>query len=113
YLRATRIAPNNETVWLQLGTAWLRQVEMDARILTSEWSTSAYVKLQAAESFADEDALGLAETAFRSAINSPSPPTCAHAEFGVVLLREGREGEARTQFEAEAKAAAPCGLARL
>ena len=113
YLRATRIAPKNGKAWLQLGTAYLEQVENDARLMTSAWNNSAYVKLRAAETFADEGKLSPAENSFKAAINSASAPPCAHAEFGVILLREGREAEAREQFEIETKAASHCGLVSL
>lgn len=113
YLHATRIAPKNGNAWLQLGTAYLEQVENDARVMTFTWSNSAYVKLRAAETFADEGKLGPAENSFKAAINSASSPPCAHAEFGITLLREGKTAEARQQFEIETKAASHCGLAPL
>lgn len=113
YLRATQISPQNGNAWLQLGTAWLEQAENDARVMTSTWNNSAYMKLRAAETFAEEGKLGPAENAFKAAVNSPTPAPCAHAEFGITLLREGREAEARQQFAIETKAASPCGLAPL
>jgi len=113
YLRATRIAPQNGNAWLQLGTAYLEQLENDARLMTSDYRSSAYVKLRAAEIFADEGKLNLAEDAFRTAMNSLRPAPCVSAEYGIVLLREGREAEARKQFETQEKAASHCGLASI
>jgi tetratricopeptide (TPR) repeat protein len=113
YFRATQIAPTNGDAWLQLGTAYLEQVENDARIMTSAWNNSGYVKLRAAETFADEDKLGSAEEAFKAALNTPSPAPCVHAELGIVLLRESKEAEARKQFETENQAASHCGLSPL
>ena len=113
YFRATQIAPTNGDAWLQLGTAYLEQVENDARIMISAWNNSGYVKLRAAETFADEDKLGSAEEAFKAALNTPSPAPCVHAELGIVLLRESKEAEARKQFETENQAASHCGLSPL
>lgn len=113
YLRAARIAPRNGNAWLQLGTAYLEQVENDARLMTLSWSHSVYTELRAGETFADEGKLGPAEEAFKSALNTSSSAPCAHADLGIVLLREAREAEARKQFETGAKAASPCGLAAL
>lgn len=112
-LRAVRIAPNNGEAWVQLGTVYLEQVENDARRMTSEWSSSEYVQLIAAETYADEGNFGPAEIAFRVAIGSAAPAPCAHAEFGILLLREGKDDKARRQFEIEMKGAAPCRLALL
>ena len=113
YLRAIRIAPNDGNAWLQLGITWLEQVENDARHMTSEWSSSEYVKLRAAETWADEGKLGPAENAFRAAIDFPVPAPCAHAEFGILLLREGKQDDARKQFETETRSVSPCRLAPL
>jgi tetratricopeptide (TPR) repeat protein len=112
YFRATQIASKNGNAWLQLGTAYLEQAENDARIMTSAWNNSGYVRLRAAETFADEGKLGPAEEAFKTALNTPSLLPCAHAELGIVLLREGREAKAQKEFELETSVS-PCGLARL
>jgi tetratricopeptide (TPR) repeat protein len=113
YLRATRIDPENGHAWLQLGTACLEQVETDARRMTSSWNNSPYVKLRAAETFAEEGKFGPAGDSFRAVLNAPSPIPCAQAELGIVLLREGRQAEAQGEFEAESKSASRCGLTSL
>jgi len=113
YQRATDIDPNNGEAWLGLGTALLEQVENDARVMTSTYNNSAYVKLRAAETYAEESKLSPAENAFRAAVSSPSSIPCAHAEFGITLLREDKVSEAREQFQMESKAASHCGLAAL
>lgn len=111
--QATRLAPNNGKAWLQLGTSCLEEVESDARLMTSVWSNTPYVKLRAAELFAGEGKLGLADNAFRAAISVSLPAPCAHSEFGIVLLREGKDDEARKQFEIDIEGVSPCGLAPL
>ncbi len=113
YSRAAQLAPNDGNIWLSLGTAYLQQVEDDARLMVSEYSKSSYFNLRAAESFADEDKLGEAENAYKAAIAFPSPAPCAHAEFGITLLRARKAAEAREQFELETRSGSHCGLAPL
>jgi tetratricopeptide (TPR) repeat protein len=113
YSRATRLAPNNGSTWLSLGMAYLQRVEDDARLMTSTYSHSPYVSLRTAETFADEGKLVDAENAYRSAIGYASPAPCAHAEFGITLLREKKIAEAREQFETETRSESHCGLSSL
>jgi len=113
YARATEIVPKNGSAWLNLGTAYLQQVENDARLMTLKYSHSPYVNLRAAETFAEQGKLGQAENAYRTAISSPSPLPCAHAEFGIILLQRKKPAEAREEFQLEAHGRAHCGLAAL
>src|ERR1700738_1586997 len=110
---ATRLAPNDGSTWLSLGTAYLQQVEADARLMTSTYRHSAYVALRTAEVLAEQDEPHQAEDAYRAAIASGSPVPCAHAEFGITLLRMKNVAEAREQFELEARTGSHCGLASL
>jgi tetratricopeptide (TPR) repeat protein len=113
YSRATEISPNNGNAWLDLGTSYLQQVENDARMMTSAYRSSAYVELRAAETLADEGSLNAAENWYKEAIASASPPPCAHAEFGITLLRLKKVGVAERQFQLEEQTASHCGLAPL
>jgi tetratricopeptide (TPR) repeat protein len=113
YLNATKLAPTNGDAWLSLGTSYLQQVESDARLMTTSYSHTPFVNLRAAEVFAEEGKLVDAENAYKVAIASPSPAPCAHAEFGITLLRERKILEARAQFALETQIASPCGLAPL
>jgi tetratricopeptide (TPR) repeat protein len=113
YSIATRLAPNDGNTWLNLGTAYLQQVENDARLMTSAYSHSPYVSLRAAETLAEQGKPIPAERDYKAAIASGSPPSCAHAEFGITLLRTKNVADAREQFELETKAGSHCGLAPL
>jgi tetratricopeptide (TPR) repeat protein len=113
FWRAIRLAPNDGNAWLGLGTAYLQQVDNDARLMTSTYNHSPYVSLRAAETFAEEGKLVDAENAYKAAIAFASPAPCAHAEFGITLLREKKIAEAREQFETETRAESHCGLAPL
>jgi tetratricopeptide (TPR) repeat protein len=113
YSIATRLAPNDGSTWLSLGTAYLQQVESDARLMTSTYSHSAYVTLHTAEVFAEEGKLVQAENAYKTALAFNSPAPCAHAEFGITLLRSKRVIEANEQFELETRSGSHCGLASL
>jgi tetratricopeptide (TPR) repeat protein len=113
YLSAVHLAPNDGNAWLGMGTAYLQQVENDARVMATTYGHSVYVKLRAAESFAEEGKLVQAEEAYEAALAfSPLPP-CTHAEFGITLLRESKVAEARQQFAMETQSGTQCGLALL
>ncbi len=113
FWKAIRLAPNDGDAWLGLGTVYLQQVDNDARLMTSTYNHSPYASLRAAETFAEEGKFVEAESAFKSATASPSPAPCAHAEFGITLLREKKIAEAREQFETETRTESHCGLAPL
>jgi tetratricopeptide (TPR) repeat protein len=113
YLRATEIAPENGNAWLDLGTSYLQQVEDDARVMTSTYRNSSYVKLRAAETLADEGSLNAAANWYNETIASALAAPCAHAEFGITLLSLKRVADAEAQFHLEERTASPCGLARL
>ena len=113
FWRAIRLAPNDGNAWLGLGTVYLKQVDSDARLMTSTYNHSPFVSLRAAETFAEEGKLVEAENAYKAAISSASPAPCAHAEFGIALLREKKIAEAREQFKTETRTESHCGLATL
>jgi tetratricopeptide (TPR) repeat protein len=113
YLRVIRLAPNNGNAWLSLGMAYLQQVEDDARLMTSTYSHSPYVGLRTAETFADEGKLVDAENAYRAVVASSPAALCAHAEFGITLLRAKKSAEAHEQFETESRSESHCGLSSL
>lgn len=113
YWNATRLNPNDGDAWIGLGTAYLQQVEIDARLMTSVYKESAYAKLRAAEIFAEQGKLIEAESAYKAALDSRPPAVCAHAEFGVTLLRLKKWDAARRQFELEEKSVTRCGLAQI
>ncbi len=113
FRRAIRLAPNNGEAWLGLGTVYLQQVDNDARLMTTTYSRSPYAALRAAETYAEQGKFVEAEMAYKSATAAPSPAPCAHAEFGITLLREKRIAEAREQFESETQSGSHCGLAPL
>ena len=113
YSIAARLTPNDGNIWLTLGTTYLQQVESDARLMNSAYGHSPYVTLRAAETFAEEGKLVQAEDAYKAAIATGSAAPCAHAEFGITLLRRKDVTEARKQFDMEIRAGTHCGLAGL
>ena len=113
YWTATKLSPNDGNAWLDLGTSYLQQVENDAQVMNSTYKESPYVKLRAAETFAEEGKLIDAETAYKSVLAAPSAVPCAHAEYAITLFRQKRQEEARRQFQLEKQSASPCGLMRL
>lgn len=113
YLKEVQLAPDRGDSWLDLGTAYLQQVENDARLMTSSYRDSAYVNLRAAEVLADEGKLIEAEEAYKTALASEVAVPCRFAEYGIALLRQLRVAAAREQFNHEVQTASHCGLADL
>lgn len=113
YQRATELAPRNGNAWLSLGTAYLQQVENDARLMGSTFKSSPYYDLLAAETLAEQGKLIQAENAYQVAVTSSSPAPCAHAEFGIDLLEQKKPTEARQQFELEARGQGKCPLTQM
>jgi tetratricopeptide (TPR) repeat protein len=113
YWEAVQLTANEGASWLDLGNSYLLQVENDARLMTSVYQGSAYVKLRSAEVLAAEGKLIDAEEAYKAAITVAPPAPCAFAEFGITLLRQRKIAAARQQFDHELKSDSHCGLAYL
>lgn len=110
YRSALQLAPQDGKIWLSLGTSYLQQVESDARLMNARLAASPYVKLRAAETFAEQGKLVEAEAAYRTALAVPAPAPCTHAEYAISLLRMKRVEDAKRNLELERAAVAPCAL---
>ena len=113
YWNVVHLDPNQGSAWFDLGTAYLQQLENDARLMTSSYGDSVYVKLRLAEVLAEQGKLIDAEEAYKTAIAMTPPVPCGFAEYGITLLRQQKIAAAQTQFEHELQTAASCGLTRL
>lgn len=113
YWMATTLSPKDGNTWLALGKSYLQQVENDARVMNSAYKDSPYVKLRAAEIFAEQGKLIEAESTFKTALASSLPAPCTHAEFGITLLRQKKWIGAQQQFQLDKQSASRCELTRL
>ncbi len=114
YLRALDLVPDNGDAWLGLGMAKMQQSSADDRAMTATYKDSAYTKLRAGETFAEQGRLNRASDAYVSALSDKSaPPPCAHAGYGLVLLRQREVSKANSELDQELKANSGCSLARL
>ena len=113
YRKGIALQPANGEAWLGLGTAYLQQVEDDARTMVSTYGHCGYVELRAGETLAEQGNLTLAENSYREAISSHPVLSCAHAEYGIALLRSKKLSEAEAQFHQETQSPMPCGLGPL
>lgn len=112
-LKAIELKPDDGNLWVDVGMAYLEQVQDDARAMSTTYGHSAYSDMRAAEIFAEEGKLVQATDAWKAAIASSVPPPCAHAGFGITLLRQQMIPEAREQFRLESATNSHCGLAPL
>jgi tetratricopeptide (TPR) repeat protein len=113
YWKALQLDPQKGDLWFDVGTSYLQQVETDARLMTSAYRDSPFVKLRSAEVLAAEGKLIDAEGAYRTAIAFAPPVPCGFAEFGITLLRQQKIAAAREQFQNELQTGSHCGLAGL
>lgn len=114
YLRATALKPDDGNAWLGLGMAKMQQSSADDRRMTEAFKDSPWTRLHAAETFAEQGRLDRASAAYSSllAAQSPAPP-CAHAGYGMVLLRQQETAKAGEELEQEIRLNPGCGLAKL
>ena len=56
-------------------------------VMTSEYNHSAYSTCEPPRPLPKRDKLVHAEDAYKAALPPAQPPPCAHAEFGITLLR--------------------------
>ena len=114
YSTAVTLAPGNGDAWLGLGMANLQQEALDARVMRETYKDSVYARVLAGENFAEQGKLIQAADAYKFALTATSsPPFCAHAGYGIVLLREQEVSKAQGEFDLELKLNPGCSLARL
>ena len=114
YWRVIDLVPNDGNAWLGLGEAELQQSSADDRIMTETYKDSVYTRLRAGETFAEQGKLTQASNAYKSALTAKSLSTsCAHAGYGMVLMRQQEVSKATSEFDQELKLDSGCSLSRL
>ncbi len=114
YWRAANLVPDNGDAWLGLGMAEMQQSSADDRTMTGVYKDSVYTGLRAGETFAEQGRLDRASAAYTSLLTASSaPPACAHAGYGMVLMRQQELSKASSEFDQELKLNPSCSLARL
>lgn len=114
YVRAVDLTPSDANAWLGLGKAELQQSSADDRLLTDAHKGSQYTTLRAAERYAEQGKLIQASNTYKSALAAkPLPPLCAHAGYGMVLMRQQEIAGASSEFDRELKLNPACSLAKL
>jgi tetratricopeptide (TPR) repeat protein len=114
YRRVIDLSPDNGDAWLGLGMAELQQSGADDRTMTEAYKSSAYTRLRAGETFAEQGKLARASDVYASVLTSESrPPLCTHATYGLLLMRQQEISKAGAEFEQELKLGSGCSLATL
>jgi tetratricopeptide (TPR) repeat protein len=107
FARAAELDPTQSDAWLGEGLAYLDQVEVDARKLSTDAPRSAYAQALYAESMSRQARYIEATDAFRKAIAVQPQPPCLHAEFGFMYMKQQKIQDAESEFKQEA---ASCGI---
>jgi tetratricopeptide (TPR) repeat protein len=107
FARAAELDPRQSDAWLGEGLAYLDQVEVDARKLSTDAPHSAYAQALYAESMTRQARYIEATDAFRKAIAAQPQPPCLHAEFGFMYVKQQKIQDAESEFKQET---ASCGI---
>jgi tetratricopeptide (TPR) repeat protein len=107
FARAAQLDPRQSDAWLGEGLAYLDQVEVDARRLSTDAPHSAYAQALYAESMTRQARYIEATDAFSKAIAAQPQPPCLHAEFAFMYVKQQKIQEAESEFRQEA---ASCGI---
>jgi tetratricopeptide (TPR) repeat protein len=107
FAHAAELDPRQSDAWLGEGLAYLDQVEVDARKLSTDAPHSAYAQALYAESMTRQARYIEATDAFRKAIAVQPQPPCLHAELGFMYVKQQKIQDAESEFKQEAVS---CGI---
>ena len=113
YRHVVDVNPKLSSTWFSLGIAYLDQMEVDSRKLSSKDQSSPYAKTLFAESLDKQSRYSEAAKIYMSVLDVKPPPPCLHSELGWSLLRQQRRGEAIAAFKADQETNSSCALAIL
>lgn len=105
--------PKLSSTWFSLGIAYLDQMEVDSRKLSSRDQSSPYAKTLFAESLDKQSRYAEAAKIYMSVLDVKPQPPCLHSELGWTLLRQQRRAEAIAAFKADRETSPSCALAML
>ena len=113
YKHVVDVNPKLSSTWFSLGIAYLDQMEVDSRNLSSKDQSSPYTKTLFAESLDKQSRYAEAAKIYMSVLDVKPQPPCLHSELGWTLLRQQRRLEAIAAFKADRQTNSSCALAIL
>ena len=113
YKHVVDMNPKLSSTWFSLGIAYLDQMEVDSRKLSSKDQSSPYAKTLFAESLDKQLRYSEAAKIYMSVLDVKPQPPCLHSELGWTLLRQQRRAEAIAAFKADQETNSSCALAIL
>ena len=113
YKHVVDMNPKLSSTWFSLGIAYLDQMEVDSRKLSSKDQNSPYAKTLFAESLDKQSRYSEATKIYMSMLDVKPQPPCLHSELGWSLLRQQRRAEAVAAFKADQETNSSCALAIL
>ena len=113
YKHAIDLNPKQSSTWFSLGIAYLDQMEVDSRKLSSQDKSSPYAKTLFAESLDKQSRYSEAAKIYMSVLDVKPQPPCLHSELGWSLLKQQRRAEAIAAFKADQETNSSCALAIL
>ena len=112
YRRATELDANDGELWYRLGITYLEMSEQAAGDFVQLNQQSPYFQRLNAESLSAQDKLPQSMEVFNKLLSGSTFPPCTRSSFGLVLVKNGKAPEARTEFEHDLKIGG-CSLAEL
>ncbi|HEY4048599.1 MAG TPA: tetratricopeptide repeat protein [Acidobacteriaceae bacterium] len=113
FTRVTRLDPKRSSAWFDRGMAYLDQVEVSARRMSTEGKDSSYAKALYAESMVRQARYHEATDSYQSAIALKPQPPCLRAELGFLSLKQQDRAAAATEFERANESDSNCPLTAL
>lgn len=113
YKHVVDVNPKLSSTWFSLGIAYLDQMEVDSRKLSSRDQSSPYAKTLFAESLDKQSRYAEAAKIYMSVLDVKPQPPCLHSELGWTLLRQQRRPEAIAAFKPDRETSPSCALAML
>jgi tetratricopeptide (TPR) repeat protein len=113
FTRVTSLDPKRSGAWFDRGMAYLDQVEVSARKMSTEGKDSSYAKALYAESMVRQARYHEATDSYQSAIALKPQPPCLRAELGFLSLKQQDRAAAVTEFEKAKETDPSCPLSAL
>jgi tetratricopeptide (TPR) repeat protein len=110
FARVTRLDPRQSSAWFDRGIAYLDQVELSARRMSTEGEDSSYTKALYAESMVRQSRYREATDSYEEALAGKPQPPCIRTELGFLSLKRNDPAAAAAAFKSARETDPGCPL---
>ena len=112
FTQATKLNPGSGDAWYRLGITQFKMAEQSSRSLSARNRKSPFFLALEGDALGSQDRLNQAAEIYGEVLQSQMRPPCIRSALGFVLLRQGKEREADTQFRQDVQDGG-CSVAQL